>query len=87
MAKAKVAILRTKPETVVDDYRRLCELGGVRDALDPSAATILKDNITWHVVFPGVNTSWMWEMPSTYITPPTANTPLWAIRQTAMVLF
>jgi hypothetical protein len=66
MAKAKVAILRTKPETVVDDYRRLCELGGVRDALDPSAPTILKDNITWHFVFPGVNTT-PWQLEGTIL--------------------
>ncbi len=66
MAKAKVAILRTKPETVVDDYRRLCELGGARDALDPSAATILKDNITWHFVFPGVNTT-PWQLEGTIL--------------------
>jgi len=52
MAKAKVAILRTKPETVVKDYQRLCELAGLKSALDPSAKTILKDNITWHNVFP-----------------------------------
>ncbi len=36
MAKAKVAILRTKPETVVEDYRRLCSLAGMDKALDPS---------------------------------------------------
>lgn len=66
MAKAKVAILRTKPETVVDDYRRLCELGGARDALDPSATTILKDNITWHFVFPGVNTT-PWQLEGTIL--------------------
>ena len=66
MAKAKVAILRTRPETVVDDYRRLCELGGARDALDPSATTILKDNITWHFVFPGVNTT-PWQLEGTIL--------------------
>ena len=64
MAKATVAILRTKPETVIDDYRRLCELAGLRKALDPSATTILKDNITWHNVFPGVNTT-PWQLEGT----------------------
>jgi len=64
MAKATVAILRTKPETVVDDYRRLCELAGMRKALDASATTILKDNITWHNVFPGVNTT-PWQLEGT----------------------
>lgn len=66
MAKAKVAILRTRPETVVDDYRRLCELAGLRQALDSSAPTILKDNITWHFVFPGVNTT-PWQLEGTIL--------------------
>lgn len=64
MAKATVAILRTKPETVVDDYRQLCELAGMRKALNNSTTTILKDNITWHNVFPGVNTT-PWQLEGT----------------------
>jgi len=66
MAKAKVAILRTKPETVVEDYRRLCSLAGIDKALDASATTILKDNITWHNVFPGVNTT-PWQLEGTIL--------------------
>jgi len=66
MAKATVAILRTKPETVIDDYRRLCELAGIKDALDLSAKTILKDNITWHNVYPGVNTT-PWQLEGTIL--------------------
>ncbi|MBN1370497.1 MAG: DUF362 domain-containing protein [Anaerolineaceae bacterium] len=59
--KAKVAVLYTKPESVLEDYRRLCELGGMKEALDPSATTILKDNITWHFPMPGANTT-PWQM-------------------------
>ncbi len=66
MTKAKVAILRTRPETVVADYQRLCELAGLRAALDPTAATILKDNITWHFVYPGVNTT-PWQLEGTIL--------------------
>ena len=66
MAKAKVAILRTKPGTVIEDYRKLCELAGIEKALDPSAKTILKDNITWHNVFPGVNTT-PWQLEGTIL--------------------
>lgn len=55
--KAKVAVLFTKPETVLQDYERLMELAGVRQALDPSATTILKDNISWHFPFPSANTT------------------------------
>jgi len=64
MSKAKVAILRTSPETVVQDYQRLCELAGIEKAMDASSKTILKDNITWHNVFPGVNTT-PWQLEGT----------------------
>jgi len=57
MSKSKVAVLFTKPETVHDDYHRLYELGGAREILDPSAHTILKDNISWHYPFPSANTT------------------------------
>ena len=59
---SKVAILRTSPETVLADYERLIELGGAAAALDTSATTILKDNISWHFPFPGANTTpWQFE--------------------------
>ena len=66
MTKATVAILRTTPETVIEDYQKLCELAGVHKALDNSAKTILKDNITWHNVFPGVNTT-PWQLEGTIL--------------------
>ncbi len=66
MAKAKVAVLRTSPETVVDDYRKLLELAGADSAMDKNATTILKDNITWHLAFPGVNTT-PWQMEGTIL--------------------
>jgi uncharacterized protein (DUF362 family) len=62
--KAKVAIIRTKPETCVADYIRACELADIKSALDPAAKTILKDNITWHNVMPGVNTT-PWQLEGT----------------------
>ena len=57
MKRTKVAVLRVSPATVVDDVQRLCELGGMRDALAPGATTILKDNISWHYPFPAANTT------------------------------
>ncbi len=57
MAKARVAILTTRPATVLDDYQRLAELAGLREALAPGATTILKDNISWHFPFPSANTT------------------------------
>jgi uncharacterized protein (DUF362 family) len=55
--RAKVAILRTKPESALEDYERLMHLADVKQHLDPSATTILKDNISWHFPFPSANTT------------------------------
>jgi len=57
MARSRVAILRTRPETVLDDHVRLFELAGGERALDRGATTILKDNISWHYPFPSANTT------------------------------
>ena len=64
MLKARVAVLRTTPGTVLDDYQRLGELAGIRQALDPTATTILKDNISWHLLYPGSNTT-PWQLEGT----------------------
>jgi uncharacterized protein (DUF362 family) len=64
MKKSKVAVLRVKPETILTDIERLCELAGIGAALDKGATTILKDNISWHYPFPGANTT-PWQMEGT----------------------
>jgi uncharacterized protein (DUF362 family) len=64
--KARVAILYTRPETVLDDYRRLFELAGGADALQPGTTTILKDNISWHFPMPGANTT-PWQLEGTIL--------------------
>ena len=65
--KAKVAVLRTRPETVQQDYERLMELADFRQHLDPSATTILKDNISWHFPFPAANTT-PWQLEAAITT-------------------
>ena len=62
--KAKVAVLYTRPETVLEDYQRLFGLAGGAEALDLAATTILKDNITWHFPMPGANTT-PWQLEGT----------------------
>ncbi len=52
-----VAVLRTAPETVLDDYARLLDLAGLARALDPSRETILKVNVSWHVYYPACSTT------------------------------
>jgi uncharacterized protein (DUF362 family) len=56
-SRARVAVLRTQPETVLEDCQRLCDLAGMAEALDPNATTILKDNISWHYPMPAANTT------------------------------
>jgi uncharacterized protein (DUF362 family) len=50
--KANVAILKTSPETVRDDYHRLLELAGHKKGLDFSTDTVLKLNLSWTKYFP-----------------------------------
>ena len=56
MSKSTVAVLKTSPETVLEDYQKLAGMAGMSSALDRSAGTILKDNISWHFPFPAANT-------------------------------
>ena len=52
-----VAVVRTTPETVLADIQRVMRLAGVDDALDRSATTILKNNLSWHLMYPSANTT------------------------------
>jgi len=54
--RSKVAVLKTTPKTVIDDYIKLAELAGMKNAIPADKTTILKDNISWHLPFPGANT-------------------------------
>jgi uncharacterized protein (DUF362 family) len=57
MAKSKVAVLKVKPETILDDIVRLSELGGLADALELRSTTILRDNASSAFPFPSANTT------------------------------
>ncbi len=63
---ATVAVVATSPKTVLDDIQRAMEMAGMRDALNPSSATILKDNISWHFPFPGANST-PWQLEGTIL--------------------
>ncbi len=56
-AKSKVALLRTSPATVLEDYHRLMNLAGYRQVLDKQRDTALKINISWHFFYPGSSTT------------------------------
>jgi hypothetical protein len=62
--RATVAVLRTRPERVLEDYDRLVELAGVSKILAANTPTILKDNISWHFPFPAANTT-PWQLEGT----------------------
>lgn len=58
MAKAKVAVLRTSPETVIEDYKKLLELAELDKFLPKEISeNILKVNISWHIYFPACSTT------------------------------
>jgi uncharacterized protein (DUF362 family) len=55
--KGKVAVLKTKPETVLDDIGQVMELAGHREALDKDLDTILKINISWQTWYPACSSN------------------------------
>jgi uncharacterized protein (DUF362 family) len=62
--RARVAVLYTKPESVLYDYDRLFELAEVGRYLPAGVPVILKDNISWHYPFPSANTT-PWQLEGT----------------------
>ncbi len=64
MARSKVAVVRVRPDTVLEDIDRLHGLAEVDKAFTAGAPTILKDNISWHFPFPGANTT-PWQLEGT----------------------
>jgi uncharacterized protein (DUF362 family) len=57
VAKSKVAVLKTTPETVVEDYGRLMRLADYQEQLDKKHPTALKINISWHYWYPACSTA------------------------------
>ena len=54
--KSKVAVLKTSPETVLEDYGRLMRLAEYEKHLPKDKDTGLKINISWHVFYPACST-------------------------------
>jgi len=55
--KSKVAIVRTKPSTVLEDYHRLMNLAEYQNYISKDVDTALKINISWHFFYPGSSTT------------------------------
>ena len=49
---ARVAVVRTRPETVLADYARVMDLAGYRDTLSRDRDTLIKLNLSWTKYFP-----------------------------------
>jgi len=54
---SKVAVLKTKPEVVLEDYTRLMRLAEYRKFLPKGRDTALKINISWHHFYPACSTT------------------------------
>jgi len=54
--RGKVAVLKTTPDTVLEDYRQLMHLAGYQEALPKDVETILKINVSWQTWYPACST-------------------------------
>jgi len=57
MARSRVAVLKTTPATVIDDYKRLMRLAEYPQFLPKDNETALKVNISWHYFYPACSTT------------------------------
>lgn len=55
--RGKVAIVRTSPKTVLDDYTRLMDLAEYKSVLPAQNKTLLKINISWQTWYPACSTT------------------------------
>lgn len=62
--KGKVAVLKTNPDTVLDDIERLMDLADVKQALPEGPKTGLKINISWQTWYPACSTT-PWQLEGT----------------------
>tara|TARA_B100001971_G_C18249502_1_gene577033 strand:+ start:1724 stop:2842 length:1119 start_codon:yes stop_codon:yes gene_type:complete len=55
--RPRVAVVKTRPETVIEDYARAMELAGFESALPHDVQTLLKINISWQHYYPACSTA------------------------------
>jgi uncharacterized protein (DUF362 family) len=58
---ARIAVVRTRPATVVEDYGRVMDLAGYRDTLSRDRDTLIKLNLSWTKYFPSCS-SQPWQL-------------------------
>ena len=55
--KGKVAVLKTSPETVLDDIEKLMKLADFQAALPKENKTGLKINVSWQTWYPACSST------------------------------
>ena len=66
MSKSRVAILKTKPDTVFKDIQLIMDMAGFESILPKDRPTILKDNLSWHFPYLSANTT-PWQLEGTIL--------------------
>lgn len=56
MGRSRVAVVKTTPSTVIEDYRRVMRLANYQQFLPPDNELALKINISWHFYYPACST-------------------------------
>lgn len=64
MSKSKIAVVKTSPDSVLYDFKKLFGLAEAVKFLDQEKNTILKDNISWHFPYLSANTT-PWQLEGT----------------------
>lgn len=57
MTRSRVAVLKTTPAMVVEDYKRLMRLANYENFLPRDKQIALKINISWHYFYPACSTT------------------------------
>ena len=57
MSKPVVGVLRTSPESVLEDVGRVMRMAGYQEAIPKDKDISLKINISWHVYYPACSTT------------------------------
>ncbi|MCL4310453.1 MAG: DUF362 domain-containing protein [Actinomycetota bacterium] len=55
--KSKLAVLKTSPETVMEDYGRLMRMAGYQDVLPQDQKVVLQVGLSWDVWYPACSTT------------------------------
>lgn len=65
--KGKVAVIKTSPQTILDDIEKVMTLAGIEQSLPKNISTGLKINISWQTWYPACSTT-PWQLEGTIQT-------------------